>query len=79
MDIFEKLKEKIVSKIDCDPSKVTRDTSLIGLGIDSLDTVEMIMDLEEELGVELEFDEAVTTVDDLVKFIEKRLKEKENA
>ena len=37
------------------------------------------MDLEEELGVELEFDEAVTTVDDLVKFIEKRLKEKENA
>ena len=52
MDIFEKLKAKIVEKIDCDPSKVTRDTSLIGLGIDSLDTVEMIMDLEEELGVE---------------------------
>ena len=42
MDIFEKLKAKIVEKIDCDPSKVTRDTSLIGLGIDSLDTVEMI-------------------------------------
>ena len=46
MDIFEKLKAKIVEKIDCDPSKVTRDTSLIGLGIDSLDTVEMIMDLD---------------------------------
>ena len=79
MDIFETLKKKIVEKTDCDPAKVTKDTSLIGLGIDSLDAVEMIMDLEEELGVELEFDEAVTTVDDLVKFIEKRLKEKENA
>ena len=36
------------------------------LGIDSLDTVEMLMDLEEELGVELEMEEKVATVGELV-------------
>ena len=79
-EIESRVKAIIVDKLGVEESEVKAEASFTNdLGADSLDTVEMIMDLEEELGVELEFDEAVTTVDDLVKFIEKRLKEKENA
>ena len=40
------------------------------LGIDSLDTVELVMNLEDEFHVEIEVDEAINTVGDLVKIIE---------
>ena len=43
------------------------------LGIDSLDTVEMLMDLEEELGVELEMEEKVAIVGELAAFIESKV------
>ena len=43
------------------------------LGIDSLDIVEMIMDLESELGVELEMeDQKITTFQELADFIESK-------
>ena len=42
------------------------------LGIDSLDTVEMLMDLEDQLGMEIELDQKVETVGDLVDFIESK-------
>lgn len=74
--IFEKLKKMIAKHTDCDADSIAMDTTLVSLGVDSLDTVEMIMDMEEELGVELEFDEKVNTVGDLVNFIEKRLENK---
>ncbi len=77
--IFEKLRALIADHTDCDEDAVKMETTFLDLGIDSLDTVEMIMDLEDELGVELEFDEKVTTVGELVAFIEKRLKEKADA
>ena len=44
------------------------------LGIDSLDIVEMIMDLESELGVELEMeDQKIATFQELADFIESKL------
>ena len=49
------------------------DTTFESLGIDSLDTVEMVMDLEADLGVDLELDEKVTTVGELVEFVESKL------
>jgi len=42
------------------------------LGIDSLDTVELLMDLEDEIGIEIELDQKVETVDDLDKFIQSK-------
>ena len=49
------------------------ETTFESLGIDSLDTVEMVMDLEEELGVELELEEKVSTVGELVDFVESKV------
>ena len=54
-----------------DASEFTPETTFESLGIDSLETVEMVMELEEELGVELELEEKVATIGELVKFVEK--------
>lgn len=42
------------------------------LGIDSLDTVERLMNLEDEIGIEIELDQKVETIDDLDKFIQSK-------
>ena len=48
-------------------------TSFQDLGIDSLDTVEMLMNLEDKLGKEIELDQRVETVGDLVRYIEAKM------
>ena len=73
MDIFAKLTEVLADHTGRDASEFTRDTTFESLGIDSLDTVEMVMDLEEELDVELELEEKVATIGELVDFIESKL------
>ena len=45
--IFEKLVAVLADHVDCDPSSVTMDTTFEELGVDSLDTVDMVMELEE--------------------------------
>ena len=44
--IFEKLVAVLADHVDCDPSSVTMDTTFEELGVDSLDTVDMVMELE---------------------------------
>ena len=66
--VFEAIAEIIAERNDCDPSEITMDSTFQDLGIDSLDTVEMIMDLEDKLNTEIELDQKVETVGDLVKF-----------
>ena len=53
------------------------DTTFEELGVDSLDTVDMVMELEEELGIELELDEKISTVGEMVKRVEEKMNEKE--
>ena len=59
--MFEKLAAYLASQLDINEEDITEETTFESLGIDSLDTVEMLMDLEEELGVELEMEEKVAT------------------
>ena len=62
---------KIVSeRTGCDVSVVKPESRFSELGIDSLDTVELLMNLEDELGIEIELDQKVETVDDLDRFIQ---------
>ena len=69
--------EKIISylsrELDIPSEEIDRDTTFESLHLDSLDTVEMFMDLESELGVDLEVEEKLTTVGELADFIEARL------
>lgn len=69
--IFEKTAEIIANYKEIDAATIKAETTLSELGLDSLDTVELAMSLEDEFGVTLEMTEELKNVGDLVKAIEK--------
>ena len=72
--MFEKLANYASRQLELNPEEITPDSTFDSLNIDSLDIVEMIMDLESELGVELEMeDQKITTFQELADFIESKL------
>ena len=71
--MFEKIQSYLAAQLDISADEITRETTFESLGIDSLDTVEMVMDLEQELGVELEIEEKIATVGELVDFVESKV------
>ena len=71
--MLEKLISYLSRELDLSAENLNRDTTFESLHLDSLDTVEMLMDLEEELGVDLELDEKVSTLGELADFIESKL------
>ena len=72
--MFEKLAKYAAKTLELDIDDITPDSTFDSLGIDSLDVVEMIMDLESELGVELEMeDQKIATFQELADFIEAKL------
>ena len=72
--MFEKLRNYASKQLELDAADITPDSTFESLGIDSLDVVEMIMDLESELGVELEMeDQKIATFQELADFIESKL------
>ncbi len=72
--MFEKLAAYAAKQLEIDVSEITPESTFESLGIDSLDMVEMIMDLESELGVELEMeDQKITTFQELADFIETKV------
>ena len=73
MSVFEKVKEIIVKELKVEAEKVTLDARLKDdLGADSLDAVEIIMDIEDEFNIQIDDSEAenIKTVGDIVKYIE---------
>ena len=73
--VFQAIAELIADRNEIDAASITPETSFAELGIDSLDTVEMLMDLEDRIGAEIELDEKVETVGELCAFIERKLEE----
>ena len=72
--MYEKLVKYAAKQLELDIDEITPDSTFESLGIDSLDIVEMIMDLETELGVELEMeDQQIATFGELAAFIESKL------
>ena len=72
--MFEKLAKYAARTLELDIDEIRPDSTFESLGIDSLDVVEMIMDLESELGVELEMeDQKIATFQELADFIESKL------
>ena len=72
--MYEKLVNYAAKQLELDASEIAPAATLESLGIDSLDIVEMIMDLESELGIELDMeDQKITTFQELADFIDSNL------
>lgn len=71
--MFEKIAAYLAEQLDVPADEITMETTFESLGIDSLDTVEMVMDLESDLGIDLDLEEKVSTVGELVAFVESKL------
>ena len=73
---FDKIKEIVIDKLGVEEAKVTMDAKFIDdLGADSLDTVELIMQFEEEFGIEIPDDDAesLLSVKQAVDYITEKL------
>ena len=69
---FDAIAKVISDRTGCDVSAVKPESTFTELGIDSLDTVELLMNLQDMLNMEIELDQPVATVDDLDKFIQSK-------
>ena len=70
MATLDTVKEVLESNLDIDPENVTEDATFEDLGIDSLDMVELICNLEEKCSVDFGEPEGLTTVGDLIEYID---------
>ncbi|MBI2298744.1 MAG: acyl carrier protein [Armatimonadetes bacterium] len=73
VSVFDRIRDIIVDQLDVAPEEVTPTARFVDdLGADSLDVVELIMRIEEELEVEIPDNEAegLTTVKDAVAYVE---------
>ena len=70
MDAMTAIKTLLYNNLDIDSEQVTKSSTFESLGIDSLDMVELVCDLEDECGVEFGEPEGLETVGDLVAYIE---------
>lgn len=71
--MFEEVRKLIAEQMHIDENSITEDKRIVeDLGADSLDTVEMIMTLEDNYGIAIPDEEVVNlkTVGDIVKYIE---------
>ena len=80
MPTEEKIKSIITEQLGVKKEDITRESSFIDdLGADSLDTVELVMALEDEFGTEIPDEDAekLTTVGRAIDYIEEKIKKKD--
>ena len=81
MSVEKRVVEIICQHLAVDQEKVKRETSFIeDIGADSLDIVELVMELEEEFDITIPDDQAekIKTVGDSIDYIENELKKKQS-
>jgi len=78
-DVANRVKEIIAEQLMVDLEEITEDSTFVDdLGADSLDRVELIMEFEEEFGIDIPDADAekIQTVGEAIAYIERRLAEK---
>ncbi len=75
MNTFEKISTLMAEQLGIDKASITPDSEIIkDLGADSLDVVEMLLELEKEYGVEITDEQAadLKTVGDIVNLVDNK-------
>ena len=78
-DVSDKVKTIICDQLMVDQAEITAESSFVeDLGADSLDTVELIMEFEDEFGIEIPDEQAekISTVGEAIAYLDKLLAEK---
>ena len=76
MSTFDKVKEVIIDKLGVEESAITSEAHFVNdLGADSLDTVELIMEFEEEFGIEIPDEDAekILSVQEALNYISNKI------
>ena len=73
MKALEKVIELLAEYKEMEASKITPESTFSGLGLDSLDTVELVMNIEEAFNISIEMNENIKTVQDLTNIIEGKI------
>lgn len=76
MTVLEKVKTIILDKTRCNDNDITANSVLREVGIDSLDSLEMVMELEDQFNIQIPDADArgFEKVDDIVKYISDKIK-----
>lgn len=73
-EIFTTVQAIAAEELDVEPAKVTLDAKIKDdLAADSLDVFEIMNELEDKFDIELDVDEGITTIQDVVDFVDKQL------
>ena len=70
MTVFNKVAEILADHTDVAVEEITMETNFEKLGLDSLDMVDLVMQMEEEFDVKIAINQPMPQVSDLVKLIE---------
>ncbi|MBP1888644.1 acyl carrier protein [Clostridium moniliforme] len=70
--IFEEIREVVCEQLGVDESEVTMDTTFEDLGADSLDLFQVVIEIEEKFGIQLEDAESIKSIKDAVDYVEKK-------
>lgn len=68
-NVLSEIIDLIADRLGCDKATITAESNFHDIGIDSLDTVEILMDLEDRLSMSIEVDQKISTVGELAAFI----------
>ncbi|HEM5962397.1 TPA: acyl carrier protein [Streptococcus suis] len=74
MAVFEKVQEIIVEELSKDAEEVTLTTTFEDLDADSLDLFQVISEIEDAFDIQIDTEEGLTTVGDLVAYVEEKTK-----
>ncbi len=70
MNTYERVRRVLIDEMDCLPESVTSDAALVHLGMDSMDGAMLILQLEEEFGIQIPDDDfhKFVTVQDVAEY-----------
>lgn len=74
MTTFETIAKLLAESKDLDVNSIKPEMTFADLGLDSLDVAELVMNMEDELGVTIEISPALKTVQDVVALVDAQKK-----